>query len=106
MGSGNIVVSKMIDGKAEIIENSDGKRTTPAATLIKPDAIVHGDVAKTSILSHPQSVVMNIKRFIGKKLNDPDILMDIQLSSLELVSDENDNILVRIPMGENKSQDF
>ncbi|MBU4692987.1 molecular chaperone DnaK [Mycoplasma sp. CSL7491-lung] len=64
LGTTNSVVS-IIEGKNPVVlENPNGKRTTPSVVSFKNGDIVVGDVAKRQVETNPNTIV-SIKRLIG-----------------------------------------
>ena len=55
------------NGKAEILENRDGERTTPSVVMFEDGSVVVGDTAKGSSISEPENVCQFVKRMIGDK---------------------------------------
>ena len=53
------------NGKAEILENRDGERTTPSVVMFEDGSVVVGDTAKGSSISEPENVCQFVKRMIG-----------------------------------------
>lgn len=66
LGTTNSCVSVMEGGKAIVIANSEGKRTTPSVVSIKDDENhIVGDSAKRQAVTNPQRTIYSIKRFMG-----------------------------------------
>ncbi len=64
LGTTNSCVAVM-DGKTKIVlENSEGKRTTPSVVAFKNGEIVVGDSAKRQAVTNPDTV-MSVKRLMG-----------------------------------------
>ena len=55
------------EGKAEIINNRDGERTTPSVVLFEDGAAVVGKEAKANSIVAPESVCQFVKRQMGRK---------------------------------------
>ena len=55
----------MEGGKARVIENSEGDRTTPSiVAFTKDDEVLVGQSAKRQAVTNPQNTVFSIKRFM------------------------------------------
>ncbi len=66
LGTTNSCVSVMEGGKAIVIANSEGKRTTPSVVSIKDgENHIVGDSAKRQAVTNPQRTIYSIKRFMG-----------------------------------------
>lgn len=64
LGTTNSVVSYMEGTNPVVLENPNGKRTTPSVVSFKNDEIIVGEVAKRQIETNPNTVA-SIKRLIG-----------------------------------------
>ena len=66
LGTTNSVVSVMEHGSAKIIENAEGKRTTPSVVAFtKSGEVLVGDAARRQAVTNPTNTVYSAKRFIG-----------------------------------------
>ena len=65
LGTTNSAIAVIRDGKAEIIPNADGDRTTPSVVMIDGDDVIVGEEAKNNITSAPLNVCQFVKRKIG-----------------------------------------
>ncbi|WP_041594073.1 molecular chaperone DnaK [Mycoplasma crocodyli] len=64
LGTTNSVVSVMDEKTPVVLENPNGKRTTPSVVSFKNNEIIVGEVAKRQIETNPNTV-SSIKRLIG-----------------------------------------
>ncbi|ACF07521.1 chaperone protein DnaK [Metamycoplasma arthritidis] len=64
LGTTNSVVSILEDGKAKVLENPNGKRTTPSVVAFKNGETVVGEVAKRQLETNPDSIA-SVKRLMG-----------------------------------------
>ncbi|VEU58972.1 molecular chaperone DnaK [Mycoplasmopsis gallinacea] len=64
LGTTNSVVSVIEDKNPVVLENPNGKRTTPSVVSFKNGEIVVGEVAKRQVETNPNTIV-SIKRLIG-----------------------------------------
>ncbi len=65
LGTTNSAVAYMLNGRSEIIVNSEWLRTTPSIVYIKGDDLLVGEMAKRKAILEPKNVVYEVKRFIG-----------------------------------------
>ena len=66
LGTTNSVVAVMEGGKAKIIENSEGQRTTPSVVAFSKDGeILVGTAARRQAVINPTNTIFSAKRFIG-----------------------------------------
>jgi len=56
-----------LDGRAEIIPNSEGHTTTPSVVAFEDDAVLVGKAALAQAAANPQNTVMAIKRHMGRR---------------------------------------
>ncbi|TPE57567.1 molecular chaperone DnaK [[Mycoplasma] falconis] len=75
LGTTNSVVSVIENGNPKVLENPNGKRTTPSVVAFKNGEIIVGEAAKRQLETNPDSVA-SIKRLMGTtetvKLNGKD----------------------------------
>ena len=71
LGTTNSVVAVMEAGKAMIITNPEGGRTTPSVVAIndKGERLV-GQVAKRQAITNPENTIFSVKRFMGRKFDE------------------------------------
>jgi len=65
LGTTNSCVSVLEGGKATIIPNSEGGRTTPSVVSIKDGERIVGVIAKNQAVLNPKNTVRSIKRHMG-----------------------------------------
>lgn len=71
LGTSNSCVSIYEGGKATIIPNAEGKRTTPSIVgFTKSGEVVVGDAAKRQAITNPAGTIFSAKRFIGATYAD------------------------------------
>ncbi|WP_426461148.1 molecular chaperone DnaK [Mycoplasma hafezii] len=64
LGTTNSVVSVIENGQPVVLENPNGKRTTPSVVAFKNGETIVGEVAKRQVETNPNTVV-SIKRLMG-----------------------------------------
>src|SRR5437762_187631 len=80
LGTTNSCMAVMEGGEPVVIPNSEGGRTTPSVVAItKTGERLVGQVAKRQAVTNPDNTVFSIKRFMGRKRNDPEVERDIKL---------------------------
>jgi molecular chaperone DnaK len=74
LGTTNSVVAAIREGgKAEVIPNADGARTTPSVVAFTEDGQrLVGQVAKRQAILNPEATIYSAKRFIGRKWGEVD----------------------------------
>jgi len=71
LGTTNSCMAVMEGGEPLVLENSEGKRTTPSVVAFtKSGERVVGDAAKRQAVTNPRNTVYSIKRFMGRKFDE------------------------------------
>src|SRR5580704_6340072 len=71
LGTTNSCMAVMEGGEPEVLENSEGKRTTPSVVAFtKNGERVVGDAAKRQAVTNSRNTVYSIKRFMGRKFDE------------------------------------
>jgi len=77
LGTTNSAVAVVKGGEAQILENSEGNRTTPSiVAMSKSGERIAGTLAKRQAVTNPQNTIFSVKRLIGRKWNDPEVQRD------------------------------
>lgn len=87
LGTGNSCVAVMEGGKATVIANAEGQRTTPSVIFIKDGDREVGASAKRKMTVNPKNTVSFIKRFMGASWNDPDVQKMLKRISYNVVNE-------------------
>ncbi len=71
LGTTNSCMAVMEGGEPLVIENSEGKRTTPSVVAFtKTGERLVGDAAKRQAVTNPRNTIYSIKRFMGRKFEE------------------------------------
>ncbi|MFV2056558.1 MAG: molecular chaperone DnaK [Thiohalomonadales bacterium] len=89
LGTTNSCVSVMEGGKARVIENSEGDRTTPSVVAFTDDEDLVGAPAKRQAVTNPVNTIYAVKRLIGRRFTDAEVQKDIDLVPYKIVAAEN-----------------
>ncbi|MBA2238069.1 MAG: molecular chaperone DnaK [Lysobacter sp.] len=90
LGTTNSCVAVMEGGKAKVIENAEGDRTTPSIVAYTKDGeILVGASAKRQAVTNSKNTFYAVKRLIGRKFQDSEVQKDIELVSYEIIPHEN-----------------
>ena len=77
LGTTNSAVAVVRSGEPEIIENSEGARTTPSVVAIsKTGERLVGLLARRQAVTNPKNTIFQIKRFIGPSFDEPAVDKD------------------------------
>ncbi len=99
LGTTNSVVAVMEGGEATVIPSSEGGRLIPSVVAVNPktgERLV-GKVARNQAVINPENTVFSIKRFMGKKFDDPEVQRAIKLVPYRVTGAPNGD--VRVHMG-------
>jgi len=73
LGTTNSVAAVWEQGKATVIQNAEGSRTTPSVVAFTKDGDrLVGQIAKRQAVINPENTVYSAKRFIGRKFDEVD----------------------------------
>lgn len=77
LGTTNSAIAVVKAGEAQILENSEGNRTTPSIVAVnKSSERIVGTLAKRQAVTNPQNTIFSVKRLIGRKWTDPEVTRD------------------------------
>lgn len=90
-------------GGVQIIENSEGKRTTPSYVAFTDAERLIGEAAKNQAARNAANTVYDAKRLIGRKLQDPAVQADMKSWPFRVVQGAGDKPLIEVQsQGEKK----
>ncbi len=97
LGTTNSCVAIMEGGKARVIENSEGDRTTPSiVAFTKDDEVLVGQSAKRQAVTNPQNTLFAIKRLIGRRYKDDVVQKDRGMVPYKIVEADNGDAWVDV----------
>jgi len=76
LGTTNSCVAVMEGGKAVVIPNAEGNRTTPSIVASKDGQTLVGVTAKRQAITNAKNTIFSAKRFIGRNFNEVKTEMD------------------------------
>ncbi|PCJ80443.1 MAG: molecular chaperone DnaK [Bacteroidetes bacterium] len=95
LGTTNSCVSVMEGNEPVVINNSEGKRTTPSIVAFIADGERKvGEPAKRQAITNPTKTISSIKRFMGSSFNE--VTADIKRMTYEVVKGDNNTPRVKI----------
>jgi len=89
LGTTNSCVAILENGKAKVIENSEGARTTPSIIAYTKDEILVGATAKRQAVTNPKNTIYASKRLIGRKFDEKEVQKDIDLMPYSIIKADN-----------------
>ena len=96
LGTTNSCVAVMEGGKAKIIENAEGSRTTPSIVAYTNNETLAGQPAKRQAITNSKNTLFAIKRLIGRKFDDKEVQKDIKLAPYKIVKADNGDAWVEV----------
>ncbi len=101
LGTTNSVVAVMEGGEPTVIPSAEGGRTVPSVVAFsKSGERLVGQVAKRQAITNPTNTVYSIKRFMGRRWDDPEVQRSIKLVPYRVEKDKNsDGIVVALADG-------
>lgn len=90
LGTTNSCVAVMEGGKARVIENSEGDRTTPSVVAFVEDGeVLVGQSAKRQAVTNPTNTVFASKRLVGRKFDEEVVQRDMDLMPYKIIKAKN-----------------
>ena len=90
LGTTNSCVAILEGGKARVIENSEGARTTPSIIAFTSDnEILVGQSAKRQAVTNPHNTLFAVKRLIGRRFKDDVVQKDIKMVPYKITEADN-----------------
>jgi molecular chaperone DnaK len=95
LGTTNSCVSVMEGNEPVVIQNSEGKRTTPSViAFVEGGEIKVGDPAKRQAITNPEKTIYSVKRFMGEKFSN--VSKDAKNVPYKLVKGDNNTARIAI----------
>ncbi|MDP3936361.1 MAG: molecular chaperone DnaK [Alphaproteobacteria bacterium] len=96
LGTTNSCVAIMDGGQAKVIENTEGRRTTPSiVAFTESGERLVGDGAKRQAVTNHDNTFFAIKRLIGRRFEDEAVRKDIELVPYKIVKGDNGDAWVK-----------
>ncbi len=74
LGTTNSVVSVMVGGEPVVIPSAEGERLVPSVVAVnKNHERLVGRIARNQSIINPENTISSIKRFMGRKFDDPEV---------------------------------
>jgi molecular chaperone DnaK len=104
LGTTNSCMAVMEGGEPEVLENSEGKRTTPSVVAFtKTGERLVGEAAKRQAVTNARNTVYSIKRFMGRKFDE--VQEEIKRVPYKVVKAANGDATVEVEV-EGKAKQF
>ena len=97
LGTTNSCVAVLEGGRAKIIENAEGARTTPSIVAYTEDKeTLVGQPAKRQSVTNPDNTLYAIKRLIGRRFDDAVVQKDIKIVPYKITKADNGDAWVEV----------
>ncbi len=98
LGTTNSAVAIIDDsGEGKILENVEGNRTTPSIVAIsKTNERLVGLLAKRQAISNAKNTLYSVKRLIGRKFSDPEVVQDKAWLSYEIKESDDKGVEIKM----------
>ena len=98
LGTTNSVVAVMEGGEPTVIPSSEGGRLIPSVVAVnKQGERLIGQLARRQAVMNPENTIFSIKRFMGRKYNDPEVQKALKTVPYKVSAAPNGD--VRVHMG-------
>jgi len=99
LGTTNSVVAIMEGGEPVVIPSSEGSRLIPSVVAVNPKTgeRMVGQVARRQAVLNPENTIFSVKRFMGRKFNDPEVQRALKVVPYKVTAAPNGD--VRVTMG-------
>jgi molecular chaperone DnaK len=97
LGTTNSVMATIEGGEPVVIPNAEGERLTPSVVAVtgSGERLV-GRFARRQAITNPENTVSSVKRFMGRKFNDPAVQRDKELVPYKLKAAPNGDVQVKV----------
>ena len=101
LGTTNSVVAVMEGGEPTVIPSAEGGRTVPSVVAFsKQGERLVGQIAKRQAITNPANTIYSIKRFMGRRWDDPEVQRSKDLVPYKVEKDpKSDGIVVALADG-------
>ena len=98
LGTTNSVVSVMEAGEPTVIASSEGGRLVPSVVAVNPKTgeRMVGQVARRQAITNSDNTLFSVKRFMGRKFDDPEVQRALQYVPYKVNSDVKGELRVHM----------
>lgn len=97
LGTTNSVVAVMEGGEPVVIPNSEGARTTPSVVAVnKQGERLVGQTARRQAVMNPENTIFSVKRFIGRRFDDPEVQKSIETVPYKVTRASNGDVAIQL----------
>src|SRR5687768_13678227 len=97
LGTTNSVMATIEGGEPTVIPNAEGERITPSVVAVTPSGErLVGRFARRQAVTNPENTVFSVKRFMGRKYDDPVVQRDKGLVPYQIRAAKNGDVQVKM----------
>ena len=98
LGTTNSAMAVMDAGEPRIIENQEGRRTTPSVVAVNPKTSERfvGELARRQAITNPDNTVYSSKRFIGRRFDEASVQDDVQRVSFKMAAHSDGGVGIEL----------
>ncbi len=97
LGTTNSVMATIEGGEPTVIPNAEGERLTPSVVAVTPSGErLVGRFARRQAVTNPENTVYSVKRFMGRKFDDPAVQRDKGLVPYQIRAAKNGDVEVKM----------
>jgi molecular chaperone DnaK len=97
LGTTNSCVAILEGGKPKVIENREGRRTTPSIVAKSSSGeLLVGESAKRQAVTNPHNTVFASKRLIGRTFDEPETQKDMKMVPFKIIKADNNDAWVEM----------
>jgi len=97
LGTTNSVGAVMVGGEPVVIPSAEGERLVPSVVAVnKNGERLVGRVARNQAITNPENTIFSIKRFMGRKYDDPEVQRAMKLVPYEVTKAPNGDLRVML----------
>lgn len=95
LGTTNSVVAVMLGGEPTVISTAEGERLCPSVVAVnKNHERLVGRVARNQAIINPENTIFSIKRFMGRRYDDPSVQRALQRIPYRVTKAPNGDVRV------------
>ena len=97
LGTTNSVVAVIEGGEPTVISSAEGERLIPSVVAVnKNNERLIGRPARNQAVINPENTIFSIKRFMGRKYDDPDVQQALKRVPYEVTKAPNGDLRVKL----------
>ncbi|MBN2675836.1 MAG: molecular chaperone DnaK [Alphaproteobacteria bacterium] len=96
LGTTNSCFAFMDGSEAKVIENAEGRRTTPSVVGFAGSERIVGTPAKNQMVTNPEKTIYTVKRLIGRRFDDAEVKKEAKTMPYEIVKGDNGDAWVKV----------